>query len=138
MVPPPSVKVGGKPYCVRFSNGAFYLLSTWGIDVTRLAATLNEYFQGGRYTDAMTKLAAAGLGNFDADGNWRSLGIPPLELADRLLDEEVLPLGNAVWEAFSGKLGLAKTTAGTAPAEESQKPDGSTSGPSESPGPVSD
>ncbi len=128
IAPPPTVKVGGKPYHVHFSNGAFYLLSTWGIDITQITAALNERFQSGRYTEAMYKLAAAGLGKMDPDGNWETLGLDPLKLADRLKDGESGPLMDAAWEAFSGKLGLVTATA-TEPAKESAASTGESTGP---------
>ncbi len=131
VVAPPAVKVGGKPYFVRFSNGAFYLLSTWGIDAHRVAATLNEYFSQGRYVEAMAKLCAASLGTFDAEGNWRTAGMTPLEMSDRLLEGEQGPLEEVVWKEFSGKLGLVVTPVKSAPAEVSPNTNGSTSGPSE-------
>ena len=131
VVAPPTVNVGGKPYAVRFSNGAFYLLSTWGIDLTSISAALNEKFQSGHYTEAMFKLAASSLGSFDRDGNWTSLGMEPLKLADTLLDGEAEPLLDAVWKAFAGKLGLGTKTAAPEPADSSTNADGSTSGPSE-------
>jgi len=113
---PPTVQIGGRPYHVRYSTGAFYLLSTWGIDVTAVAQTLNDKFQNGHYTEAMYKLAAAGLGTIDKEGDWETLGIEPLKLADRLKDGEAAALMEVVWREFSGKLGLVTTTAGTAPA----------------------
>jgi len=129
---PPTVQVGGKPYHVHFGNGAFYLLSTWGIDITSIGAALNERFQSGRYTEAMYKLAAAGLGTMDREGNWESLGLDPLKMADRLKDGESTPLMDAVWAAFSGKLGLPTTPTEPAAAtpSDSPQPNGSSSGPS--------
>lgn len=137
---PPTVKVGGKPYHVHFGNGAFYLLSTWGIDITQITASLNERFSSGRYTEAMYKLAAAGLGTMDRDGNWDSLGIDPLKMADRLKDGESAALMEVVWKEFSGKLGLVTATAEPEPAKipaASTKESGSDSGPSELVEPVS-
>ena len=131
---PTTFAVGGKPHSIRFANGAFYLLSTWGIDVTQIATALNEKFQTGHYTEVMYKLAAASLGNFDASGNWKTLGLDPLEFADRLLEGEAEPLMEAVWKAFSGKLGLVTKTPGPEPAQTpdpSTNADGQRSGPSE-------
>jgi hypothetical protein len=125
MEPPPAVKVGGKDYRIRFSNGAFYLLSKWGIDVTQISRILNEMFQENRYTEAMYKLAAAGLGNQNAAGNWKTAGIDPLELADTLLDGEADLLMEVTWQAFAGKLGLdttTKTMPTTAPANNPPTP----------------
>ena len=135
IAPPPTVRVGGKEMHVHFGNGAFYLLSTWGIDITQIASSLNERFASGRYTEAMYKLAAAGLGKMDSNGDWESLGLDPLKMADRLKENESGPLLETVWKEFAGKLGLATTTAGTTPATpaDSTNADGSSSGPSELP-----
>lgn len=126
---PPTVMVGGRQFHVQFSHGAFYQLSTWGIDITQIAASLNERFASGRYTEAMYKLAAAALGTIDKDGNWESLGLDPLKVADRLKDGESAALMETVWKEFAGKLGLVTTTVDPAPAT----PAGST----ETPGPGS-
>lgn len=131
--PPPTVKVGGKEYQIRYGNGAFYLLSTWGIDATSISKTLNEMFRDGRYTEAMYKLAAAGLGT-TRNGKWITANLSPLELADALEEDEAATLMNTVWEQFSGKLGLAtKKTTATQPADtpDSQSATGSASGVSE-------
>jgi|SRR6185503_5058414 len=130
---PPTVKVGGRDYHVHFGNGAFYLLSTWGIDITTLTDSLNQRFESGRYTEAMYKLAAAGLGTMDRDGNWESLGIDPLKMADRLKDGESGPLLDVVWKEFTGKTGLVTKTAETAPATPAASPKttGSEAGPSQ-------
>jgi hypothetical protein len=87
----------------------------------------------------MYKLAAASLGKMDAEGNWESLGLDPLKMADRLKDGESGPLLDVVWKEFTGKTGLVTMTAGTAPAtpEASPAPDGSATGPSPSADPVS-
>lgn len=132
IAPPPVVKVGGKDFHVHFGNGAFYLLSTWGIDINGIASSLNERFNAGRYTEAMYKLAAAGLGKMDAEGNWESLGLDPLKMADRLRDGESAPLLEVVWKEFTGKTGLVTMTAETAPATPaiSPKTDSSAAGPS--------
>lgn len=135
----PPIMVGGKPFAIRFANGAFYLLSTWGIDITRITTALNSKFQTGHYTEVMYKLAAAALGNFDNSGQWKSLGIEPLDLADRMLDDEAKPLMDAVWTAFTGKLGLVTMTSGPEPAQSAapMSDTGSTSGPSEPAGTAS-
>jgi len=133
IAPPPTVKVGGKDMHVHYGNGAFYLLSTWGIDITEMAAALNTRFSSGRYTEAMYKLAAAGLGKMDAEGNWDTLGLDPLKLADKLRDGESAPLMEVVWKEFTGKTGLATTTAEPTPAKTpapSTNDDGSGIGPS--------
>lgn len=131
---PPTVTVGGQKYHVHFGNGAFYLLSTWGIDVTQISSALNERFQSGRYTEAMYKIAAASLGTMDRNGEWDSLGLDPLKMADKLRDGESGPLLDTVWKEFSGKLGLVTKTAETQPANpsaDSPKMTGSEAGPSE-------
>lgn len=128
---PSTVKVGGKPYVVRFSQGAFYLLGTWGIDVSRAVAVHNEMISGGRAKEYAAKLACASLGNFDADGRWRSLGLPPLEVMDLLLDGEWEALDAAAWDAYKKKLGLVTTTDLPPTTDPLTKSDGSNSGPSE-------
>ena len=129
VAPPPSVKVGGKPYQVRFGQGAFYLLGTWGIDVSRIVEVHNEMIGSGRGREYAMKIAAASLGNYDANGVWRSLGAGPLDVADMLLDGEWEALDSTAWEAFKKKAGLVVIPA-TAPSL-STKSDGSDSGPSE-------
>ena len=110
VAPLPTVKVGGRPYSVRFSQGAFYLLSTWGIDVSRAVSVHNEMISTGRAKEYAAKLACAALGNVDADGKWRSLALPPLEVMDLLLDGEWEALDAAAWDAYKKKLGLVSTT----------------------------
>ena len=126
----PTVKVGGKSYGLRFSQGAFYLLGTWGIDVGRIVEITNEMIAAGRAREWSAKVAASALGNYDAAGQWRSLGLPPLEVMDSLLDGEWEALDAAAWSEFKKKLGLVpKTDQPTA--DPSMKTDGSNSGPSE-------
>ena len=141
IAPPTTVKVGGKSYQIRFGTGAFFLLSKWGIPSTRIATILNEYFADGRNAEAMITLSAPALGNFDAAMDWHTAGLSPLELADKLRDEEIEPLFAAVWKEFLGKTGLEekKAPAETLPAspKTSTKTDGSDVGPSELPEPVS-
>jgi hypothetical protein len=128
VAPPPTVKVGGRPYSVRFSQGAFYLLGTWGIDVSRAVQVHNEMVSGGRFREYMAKLVSASLGNFDAEGRWRSLGLPPLEVMDSLLDGEWQLLDVTVWEEYKKKLGLVLTTEALPTTDLSTKSDGSNSG----------
>ncbi len=106
----PIVMVGGKPYALRFSQGAFYLLSTWGVDVYKLVDVLNSMLAAGRGKEVAAKIACSALGNYDAAGSWHSLGLPPLEVMDLLLDGEWEALDAAAWEAFKKKLGLATAT----------------------------
>jgi hypothetical protein len=127
----PTVKVGGRSFGIRFSQGAFYLLGTWGIDVSRAVQVHNEMISTGRAKEYAAKLACAALGNFDADGKWRSLGLPPLEVMDSLLDGEWEALDAAAWEAYKKKLGLVVTTELPQTSDPSTKIDGSNSGPSE-------
>lgn len=134
VVPPPVVQIGGRPYSIRFSQGAFYLLGTWGIDVSRPVAVHNDMIASGRSKEYAAKIACAALGNFDADGRWRSLGLPPLEVMDSLLDGEWEALDAAAWDAYKKKLGLVSTTEAPATTDPSTKIDGLNSGPSE-PGP---
>lgn len=130
VAPLPAVRVGGRPYSVRFSQGAFYLLSTWGIDVSRAVQVHNDMISSGRGKEYSAKLACAALGNFDADGKWRSLGLPPLEIMDTLLDGEWEALDAAAWDAYKKKLGLVSTTDQPATESHSTTSDGSNSGPS--------
>jgi len=129
----PTVKVGGRSFSIRFSQGAFYLLSTWGIDVSRAVEVHNQMVSTGRAKEYAAKLAAAALGSFDQEGRWRSLGMQPLDLMDSLLDGEWEALDAAVWDAYKKKLGLVVKT--ETPANEtsdlSTTSDGSGSGPSE-------
>lgn len=129
--PPPVVKIGGRPYSVRFSQGAFYLLGTWGIDVSRAVTVHNEMVTSGRAKEYAAKIACASLGNFDSEGRWRSLGLPPLEVMDSLLDGEWEILDAAAWDAYKKKLGLVSTTGVQPTTDPSTKNDGSNSGPSE-------
>ena len=145
--PAPTVKVGGKQYSVRYAHGAIYLLSTWGIDLTRIFQTLAEALgtpatedrpevaPNGHRTELMTKIAAAGLGTIDAEGNWRSAQITPMELSDRMTEEEAELVDRVTWEAFAKKIGLPlpKPVAVPAPVPipDTTKLSGSDSGPSE-------
>ena len=131
VAPLPTVKVGGRSYSVRFSQGAFYLLSTWGIDVSRAVSVHNEMISTGRAKEYAAKIACAALGNFDADGKWRSLGLPPLEVMDMLQDGEWEALDAAAWDAYKKKLGLVSTTEVPATQNFSTSSDGSSTGRSE-------
>ena len=146
VVPAPIVKVGGKPYSVRYAHGAIYLLSTWGIDLTNIFSTLADaigmpatattpaVIPNGRRTELMTKIAAAGLGTIDAEGNWRTAGITPMELSDRMTEEEAGEVDRVTWEAFAKKIGLPLPKPEPAPAPntpDTTKPSGSDNGPSE-------
>ena len=133
----PTVKVGGRPYSIRFSQGAFYLLSTWGVDVYRMVDVLNAMLAAGRGKEVAAKIACSALGSYDAAGNYHSLGLPPLDVMDMLLDGEWEALDAAAWEAFKKKLGLAIATTEPPtepPTEPTSNPSmsgaGSTSGPS--------
>jgi hypothetical protein len=126
----PTVKVGGRSFGIRYSQGAFYLLSTWGIDVSRAVQVHNEMISSGRTKEYAAKLACAALGNFDADGKWRSLGTPPLEVMDSLLDGEWESLDAAAWGEYKKKLGLVTTTEPPQKTDPSMTSDGSSSGPS--------
>lgn len=132
---PPTVKVGGKPYHIRYSHGALYQLSCWGIDANDLIGNINKLMQEGHYTEAMGKICAAGLGTMDADGNWTSLGLTPLQVSDKLRDGEAAELDRVAWQEFAKKYGLVMRTAETAkPASEAdatQSGSGSDSTPSE-------
>ena len=131
VAPPPTVKVGGRPYAIRFSQGAFYLLGTWGIDVSRPVQVHNEMIAGGRAKEYAAKIACAALGNFDDQGRWRSLGLSPLEVMDSLLDGEWEALDAAAWDAYKKKLGLVSTTEVPATQNFSTSSDGSSTGRSE-------
>ena len=131
VAPLPTVKVGGRSYSVRFSQGAFYLLSTWGIDVSRAVSVHNEMISTGRAKEYAANIACAALGNFDADGKWRSLGLPPLEVMDMLQDGEWEALDAAAWDAYKKKLGLVSTTEVPATQNFSTSSDGSSTGRSE-------
>ena len=127
----PTVKVGGRSFGIRYSQGAFYLLGTWGIDVSRAVQVHNEMISAGRGKEYAAKLACAALGNYDADGKWRSLGLPPLEVMDSLLDGEWEALDAAAWTEYKKKLGLVSTMELPATESHSTKNDGSNSGPLE-------
>jgi hypothetical protein len=127
----PTVKVGGRSFGIRYSQGAFYLLGTWGIDVSRAVQVHNEMISAGRGKEYAAKLACAALGNYDADGKWRSLGLPPLEVMDSLLDGEWEALDAAAWGEYKKKLGLVSTMELPATESPSTKNDGSNSGPLE-------
>ena len=126
-----AVKVGGRSYSIRFSQGAFYLLGTWGIDVSRAVQVHNEMVSSGRGQEYARKIACAGLGNFDQDGRWRSLGLSPLDVMDSLLDGEWEAIDAAAWSEYKKKLGLVSTTEAPATAGHSTGNDGSNFGPSE-------
>jgi hypothetical protein len=134
VAPLPTVKVGGRSYSVRFSQGAFYLLGTWGIDISRAVQVHNEMIASGRGREYEGKLAAASLGNLDSDGRWRSLGLTPLEVMDSLLDGEWGELSAASWGEYKKKLGLVLMTEAPPTIDLSTKSDGSSTGPSEQPG----
>ncbi len=131
VAPLPTVKVGGRSFSVRFSQSAFYLLGTWGIDVVNAAQVHNRMNDEGRGREYEAKLAAASLGNFDADGRWRSLAMPPLELLDSLLDGEWEALATLSWAEYKKKVGLVLKTEVPATPDLSMKSDGSSTGPSE-------
>lgn len=126
----PTVKVGGRSFGIRFSQGAFYLLSTWGIDVYRAVQVHNEMISAGRAKEYAAKLACAALGNFDAEGRWHSLGLAPLEVMDMLQDGEWEALDAAAWDEYKKKLGLVSTTEAPQTSADSTATAGSTSGPS--------
>lgn len=133
VAPLPTVKVGGRPFSVRFSQGAFYLLSTWGVDVSRAVSVHNEMISTGRAKEYAAKLACAALGNFDTDGRWRSLGLPPLEVMDMLQDGEWEALDALAWSEYKKKLGLVSMTEAPPTNDPSTKSDGLNTGPSEPP-----
>ena len=133
VTPLPAVKVGGRPYSLRYSQGAFYLLSTWGIDVSQAVRVHNEMISTGRAKEYAAKLACAALGNVDTEGKWHSLALPPLEVMDMLLDGEWEALDAAAWDAYKKKLGLVSTTDQPATVDPSTKKDGLSTGPSEQP-----
>ncbi len=141
IAPPPVVQVGGKQYHVHFGNGAFYLLSTWGIDIARIVDQWNEMISTGRRNEGLVKIAAASAGTIDSAGNWTSLGLTPLQFADRCSVDECLNAQNVAWEEFAKKLGLVMVKTETEPAPksaDSPNPTGSDSGPSEPHEPASD
>jgi hypothetical protein len=76
----PTVKIGGKnklsgrTLTFRVSFAAHYLLKKW------CGTTVWLDFDW----------AAASAGEFDSEGDWHSLGIPPLELADILSQDQEL------------------------------------------------
>jgi hypothetical protein len=149
----PTVTVGGKTYAVKYSHGAIYLLSTWGIDISRIFQTLADalgcdaveatdtaparpaVIPNGHRTELLTKIAAAGLGTIDAEGRWRSAQITPMDLSERMSDDEVDLVDRVTWEAFAKKIGLqlpTKPEAAAAPIQpDTTKTSGSDSGPSE-------
>ncbi len=119
---------------VHFGNGAFYLLSTWGIDISRIVDQWNELVSTGRRQEGLGKIAAAAAGTMDSAGNWTSLGIPPLALADKCSTEEWLNIQTVAWEEFAKKLGLVMVKAATEPAKipaDSAGGNGSSAGPLE-------
>lgn len=124
LTPGKPVTVRGKQYLVRFSTGAFYLLSKWGLPSERLAGILNEYFKSERNTEAMLMLAAASLGNFDISMEWHTAGFEPLTLADKIDDnpEEMKALFETVWREFLGKTGLEEKKAAPVPAKTTTEP----------------
>ena len=126
----PTVKVGGKTYGVRFSQGAFYLLGTWGIDVSRAIEVHNSMITSGRAKEYAAKIACSALGNYDASGTWRSLGMAPLEVMDRLQDGEWEALDAAAWGEYKKKLGLVPMPVQTPTTDPSTSSAGSNSGPS--------
>lgn len=136
-----NVTVGGKPYCVKFTNATIYLLSTQGIDYNSILVDLNKLFAGNRGIEAMTKLGAASIGQFDAARKFVPLGWSPLELASQLEEGEYAAFTEAVWKVYQEKLGLTRITAEAEPAPspaQTANPDptsgaqtgGSTDGPS--------
>lgn len=133
VAPLPTVKVGGRPYAIRYSQAAFYLLGTWGIDVGSAVSVHNGMIAAGRGREYEAKLACAPLGSFDAEGRWHSLGLSPLEVMDSLLDGEWEALSAATWDAYKKKLGLVMTTEAPATPDPSTKSDGLNTGPSEPP-----
>jgi len=156
IAPLPTVKVGGKTYSVKYAHAAIYLLSTWGIDISRIFQTLSEAYgspatettpeivPNGRRTEIAAKIAAAGLGTVDGEGIWRSAQMTPLDLSERVSDEEAVEVDRVTWEAFAKKIGLPLTTtkpvtaAGAPVVSITANPFGAENGPSEPQPPVSD
>ena len=132
VAPLPTVKVGGRSYSVRWSQAAFYLLGTWGVDVGAAVSVHNRMIAEGRGREYEAKLACAPLGNLDAEGRWHSLALSPLEVMDSLLDGEWGPLSEVTWSEYKKKLGLVMTTE-VPPTQETSalKNNGSNTGPSE-------
>ncbi len=111
----PTLTVGGISYKLRLSLSASYLLELAKVDPSQLSEAFKN---GGRNIELMVKLAAAMMGNYDGRGNWHSLGMDPLKLADLVPLEEFKALTDAVLSALV-KARPAETNPMTAPAEAS-------------------
>lgn len=105
----PTIVVGGKTYQLRFSHSAWYQLQIWGF-------TLGDPNR----PIPMLALAAAAAGVVDpVTGAWRSIGFArPLDLADAMLDSEVLSaIDQPVLDALKKAAPEADLTLNQPPAE---------------------
>ena len=162
--PLPTVSVGGRIYSVKYSHAALYLLSEWGVDLDVIFQSLNQAFgsparayvpatettpeilardaviPNGQANALLTKISAAALGTVGSEGIFRSANITPLDLAERMIEDEPEQIGKVCWPLFAKKIGLElpqMPTANPAPtAADTANSSGSTSGPSEPPNPA--
>lgn len=114
----PTLTIGGISYKLRLSLSASYLLELAKVDPSQLAEAFKN---GGRNIELMVKLCAAMMGNYDARGNWHSVGMDPLKLADLVPMEEFKALTDAVLAALV-KAPPEGTTAQTQPANPMGQP----------------
>ncbi len=109
----PTVTVGGREFQLRFGLGAWVQLNKQGIGAAQLAKIL----QSDQRLAMTMQLAAAGLGTFDAEGQWHSLNIDAVELADRLKDGELAQLSEAILPALQAGKGGPAAVASAKPAK---------------------
>ena len=100
----PIIKVGGKPYQLRFAHSAWFLLQQWGYQIGDEKNPI-----------PMAALAAAAAGEIDTKGRWKSAGFEsPLDMLDRMETGETLAsLAEPVLEALKKAAPEADLTVAT-------------------------
>ncbi len=97
----PRVKVGGKPYEMRFTQASPYLMQLWKLPIKTLSEWIHAEFLEGRGAAAQLAVAATCLGNIGVDGEWEPLALEPVKLAARLLPSEWAEIGKAYVECMA-------------------------------------
>lgn len=110
----PTVTVGGVPFQIKFSLGAWVQLNKAGVT----SEAMREAFASGRSLSMTMQLAAAGLGKFNPVGDWESLDITATQLADRLQDGELKVIVEAVTKSLGKPSPGAEAAAPAQPAAE--------------------
>lgn len=129
----PTVQVGRRLLTFRMSYAAHFQLQKWGMKLTDPNTKTTDF-----------DVAAACAGTFDKQGNWQSLGLTPVQLADLVsmqpnADDLALEVQTAAVEAAKkaspGLVPFLQPKPGSTAGQ--TKTGGSQSGPSEPPEAVS-